>query len=1195
MEIIKEYIIKEILLLLISLLIIEVFISILLLKRQKIIYKETYKETEEKAFQKALETSQKLGELTNNYLLKFLGDLKLIGVHSLLFNINVTEGNDKLNNTNKKIYSATTDVLSQIEVLKKFARAGGKSYIDVYEEEFENNTNATSILSSLMNNEMHPELNFISYYFPHINESDERYNIEKSMDDTVVNNIKNIIPILKSIYIKRYIIKRAKLDYVRFFIINKKKEMFIYPPAPYDKTQQYFFTHNAKAHCNEKDNPFPLCYYNYLNETYYSKYNFTDFNSNNSMSMVVEQVDRKSTFGSICIKMRYMREEKEPSIICLGIDFSNLFRTSSFNNIEKYEIGIFTVLDETLVYITSINEDIYDSIYGHFGDPSKSHRPLLYLRGSNILEFFHFFYYNLSMSVEIHTDLKVDWNEIDKEYNFIIDQIKKKLNEFSNDKDLTYLSFDFNKTVCQKKLLKQGYEIVKDQFKMILIPIAFKVNELDYNFAEIPNLLENHINLYIYSIISTNPKLNEDKLSSIMRIKMIRTIILYTLLSFIVLAFYLLFISLFSQYSFNPINYIANHLTKLNMTNKNKNDLVLEEIEIKGNNKEISELKEIYNLMKNILIIKNSFEKENYLKEHNVEFYNVIKGIKTSYIKEVCTSFQGFYHFKNGSYNLAENDLHSTVLYLREKENEIVSGKNDENIDKIKDSIKRSSSESYINEFSKFEKIDENILIIIKIEILLQRFIYLYAMTKFKLSNEINKNKNQDGAIMDPKKLKKEKDKKISLIKEAINYFNESKKINIMLGINQIKVIYTLIMISQCYAQLNDYRQAMNNINEGLSLFFELSKSFKDYHSKNYNPRIMLFIENNIFHYILFTISNICNIFNKPNVCNWINLKLLETSPFILGNVHLKSGIMIQNLIERNKALLKSDAKNKNIIKEIEKVKNFFSKFIQRLRNRYSKINKKVLLIDQTKSSVNFGTKSNFSFNLRKENITNKQSLLMSLKRNTNKIITLCLGEKILKKISGEELKDVIIKFFQKFFVSNDRDKFSFLQFANNGKRTVYFKLENLNSFLLKIQKTKNTFELTDTYVSNTNIPFLELYNIFDTVINSYPQNEENLTDNIIIMFIDSDDIRFQSIDECIKIVEDLKKKNTSVFLLSYNDEIDPDKINNINSFLNGFNEAYFFQIQNYQQLKQIFIYISNINYQSNFFGYDFGVLDQTM
>ena len=71
--------------------------------------------------------------------------------------------------------------------------------------------------------------------------------------------------------------------------------------------------------------------------------------------------------------------------------------------------------------------------------------------------------------------------------------------------------------------------------------------------------------------------------------------------------------------------------------------------------------------------------------------------------------------------------------------------------------------------------------------------------------------------------------------------------------------------------------------------------------------------------------------------------------------------------------------------------------------------------------------------------------------------------------------------------------------------------------------------------------------------------------------------------NDWIKIVEDLKKKNTSVFILSYDDEIDPEKINNIHSFLNGFFEGYFFQIKNYQQLKQIFINISKIKYQSNF------------
>ena len=153
-------------------------------------------------------------------------------------------------------------------------------------------------------------------------------------------------------------------------------------------------------------------------------------------------------------------------------------------------------------------------------------------------------------------------------------------------------------------------------------------------------------------------------------------------------------------------------------------------------------------------------------------------------------------------------------------------------------------------------------------------------MTKFKLGHEMNNsNNNPNNSSITPggnlgmeaagnkNKTQKDKDKRINYFKEAINYFTECKNINISLGINPIKVIYSLIMISKCHIQLNDSKEAMNNINEALSLYFELSKSFKDYHSKNYNPKIMLFIENNIFHYILYTMERICYIFNRPNAC----------------------------------------------------------------------------------------------------------------------------------------------------------------------------------------------------------------------------------------------------------------------------------------------------------------------------------------
>ena len=290
MEIIKEYIFKLIILLLISLFIIEIIILIVISKRASIIYEETYKETQEKAVQKAIEASQKLQELTNNYLSRFLGDLKLIGIHSLLFNINNTNDDNKLYNNNMTIRAATGDAIGAI--LNRFSKVGQKSHIKVYEEDFENITDATSLINGLMDNNKHPELNIIGYYDPDITKlpPPQRFNIEERINEIEKKSIKNIIPILKSIYIKRYIIKRANLDYIRFFILNKRK-MFIFPPVPFQATHQYFFdTMNPSANCNEIDNPFPLCYYNFLNETFYSKENYTEPNKINFMTILIEKL-----------------------------------------------------------------------------------------------------------------------------------------------------------------------------------------------------------------------------------------------------------------------------------------------------------------------------------------------------------------------------------------------------------------------------------------------------------------------------------------------------------------------------------------------------------------------------------------------------------------------------------------------------------------------------------------------------------------------------------------------------------------------------------------------------------------------------------------------------------------------------------------------------------------------------------------
>ena len=92
-----------------------------------------------------------------------------------------------------------------------------------------------------------------------------------------------------------------------------------------------------------------------------------------------------------------------------------------------------------------------------------------------------------------------------------------------------------------------------------------------------------------------------------------------------------------SQNSFNPIYDIQKQLKKLEISMKN--NFILEEDKTIAPNKEIAELKEIYELMRKIQIIKNAFEKENYLKKHNVEFYNLTKDIKKKILKKYVFHF----------------------------------------------------------------------------------------------------------------------------------------------------------------------------------------------------------------------------------------------------------------------------------------------------------------------------------------------------------------------------------------------------------------------------------------------------------------------------------------------------------------------------------------------------------------------------
>ena len=822
-------------------------------------------------------------------------------------------------------------------------------------------------------------------------------------------------------------------------------------------------------------------------------------------------------------------------------------------------------------------------------------------------------YFNVTKLIKEYPSLNVNVSQLEEEFIYVRDKLFEIEEEFKKGNKQEMNSLKFNRTMCRKKYLWDfgqwdPYECFTDECEIAIMPLTFVINQLDEDLIEINETRSDNYALHIFSIISTNPKTNEKDIKIFLKIKIFRIISFYVCFTLIIFCFWVLFINIFSEYSFNSVEKIINDINDIEINDKTGEILNLKENKYFLANNEMCELKNIYEIMRKSLIIKNVFDKELFLKEHHLEFYTLIQDIKRKTIKEICNSFLAYFHFENCIYNISENEFKSTINFIQENENKLKIGGTNEFDDRLKDEIKRSSTVSYLNEYSKFENIDENMMDIIYLKIFKQRFIYLYAMTKFKLGSEINSGNNQNNAgAANKNKNNKNKEKKINYFKDAIKYFKESYNINYLLGINQIKIIYSLIMISKCYEQLKDYKKAIITINEALSSYFKFSKTFKDYHSKYYNPKVMLFIESNIFHYILFTFSRICLSFNKPNASNWIILKIYETSPFLLSNIHYHSGLNLLTFLDKNKTKMnKYDPdfyKKERPIKEYERIKKNFRKIISRLyiknvNDKYKRTTTKKLGDSNYTSSNKITSitesvtgRSRISSIFRKENITSKISTSFHNKNKAlNKIITLCMSEKSLEKIKGQEFKDVLIKYFQKYFIPNETDKFSFIQFTFNGKKNVSINQESLNNFLLKLQKSKGAFESMELLKPNKEMIFMELYNILNSIIKSFPQTEE--TDNIIMMFIDSDDIRFSTVLDCLNIVDDLNKKNVSLYFLSFEENIEEKKVNNIQSFLNGLIEGYFFNIKNYQQLKQIFINLSSIKYQSNFFGFDYNIFD---
>ena len=104
--------------------------------------------------------------------------------------------------------------------------------------------------------------------------------------------------------------------------------------------------------------------------------------------------------------------------------------------------------------------------------------------------------------------------------------------------------------------------------------------------------------------------------------------------------------------------------------------------------------------------------------------------------------------------------------------------------------------------------------------------------------------------------------------------------------------------------------------------------------------------------------------------------------------------------------------------------------------------------------------------------------------------------------------------------------------------------------------------------------------------------NYESKGDNIIILFINTSDIRFNGQKECVDTINELNNNNYTVIIFTYDLGITEEKIEGIFSFVNGLNDGHFFRIKNYQQIKQVLMNFSVKISQEKFNNYNYEITD---
>ena len=549
MKLIQEYTIKLIIMINFFVIALEICVLLFISKTSTKIFDNMYEETLNKTEEKTLEITSSIKMFTTNFIIKFITNLKLIAKHTLLYNgKNTSNINDIINKNSKfvinnnqhkkiiksdmvqlfmtpefyKIYKET----DQLNELGYPTETSYLNYIQYYSKIIGNETDLNILLKKLFKE--HDELNYISHHYFGSNES---YNI--NLDKEKSNYIKNILVILKTIYIKELIKKKSGMDIIRFFILNKE-DMFIYPAEDYRKINLINFrTVYLDTSCkfDETDlSDYPSCIYDYMINTL--------FPEATSYALILrESVVYQIVNGAICIRFPFYKDEPDKSAICLELDLSYIVNSINVNNSKTFEFGLTVLINlpqmgfRDIFIIFDNHKEFYSELFETFN--SYETTPPLYVLNysdtTKVLKYFslyHFMYFNITKTIKQFPELNINISRLEEEYNYVRDKIFEIEHEYKTGEKKEAYPFLFNRTTCRKQLLGIKYECFIDESKMVIMPLIMNINDLNEDFIETEKVGNDHFALFIFSIISTNPNSNSYTINTILKIKILRICLL---------------------------------------------------------------------------------------------------------------------------------------------------------------------------------------------------------------------------------------------------------------------------------------------------------------------------------------------------------------------------------------------------------------------------------------------------------------------------------------------------------------------------------------------------------------------------------------------------------------------------------------------------------------------------------------------